>query len=34
MDKWALKGTMKVIMPAFIAKPNEEPEEIDDTEGI
>ena len=34
MDKWALKGTMKVIMPAFTAKPNEEPEEIDDTEGI
>lgn len=34
MEKWALKGTMKVIMPAFIHKPIEEPEEIDDSEGI
>ncbi len=34
MDNWTLTGTMKVIMPAFTIKPNEEPEEIDDSEGI
>lgn len=34
MDKWALTGTMKVIMPAYTHKPIEEPEEIDDSEGI
>lgn len=30
MDKWALKGTMRVIMPAYESRPNEIPEEVDD----
>ena len=34
MEKWALTGTMKVIMPAFTHKLIEEPEEINDSEGI
>ncbi|MBR4060499.1 MAG: sporulation protein YqfD [Lachnospiraceae bacterium] len=34
MEKWALTGTMKVIMPAFNHKLIEEPEEINDSEGI
>ena len=34
MDKWALTGTMKVIMPAYTHKPIEEPEETDDSEGV
>ena len=34
MEKWALTGTMRVIMPAFIHKLIEEPEEINDSEGI
>lgn len=34
MEKWALRGTMRVIMPAYSQKPIEEPEEIDDSEGI
>ncbi len=34
MEKWALTGTMKVIMPAYTHKPIENPEEIDDSEGI
>lgn len=34
MDKWALKGTMRVIMPAYESRPNEIPEEVDDSEGV
>ncbi|MBR3807315.1 MAG: sporulation protein YqfD [Lachnospiraceae bacterium] len=34
MEKWALTGTMKVVMPAFSHKLIEEPEEINDSEGI
>ena len=34
MKNWVLKGTMKVIMPAYESLPNEIPEEIDDSEGI
>lgn len=34
MDKWALTGTMKVIMPAYTHKLNDKPEEINDSEGI
>ncbi len=33
MEKWALTGTIKVIMPAFTHKLIEEPEEINDSEG-
>jgi len=33
MDNWALTGEMKVIMPAVIHKPNEKPEEVNDSEG-
>ena len=33
VDNWALTGEMKVIMPAVIHKPNEKPEEINDSEG-
>jgi similar to stage IV sporulation protein len=34
MKKWVLKGTMKVIMPAYENRPNEISEEIDDSTGI
>lgn len=34
MGKWTLKGEMRVIMPAFIRKPNEIPEVLYDSEGI
>jgi similar to stage IV sporulation protein len=34
MEKWALTGTIRVVLPAYIHKPIEEPEEIDDSEGI
>ena len=34
MKNWVLKGTMKVIMPAYESLPNEIPEEVDDSEGI
>lgn len=34
MGKWTLKGEMTVIMPAFLRKPNEIPEVLNDSEGI
>lgn len=34
MDKWALTGNMRVIMPAYESRPNEIPEEVDDSEGV
>ncbi len=34
MGEWALKGNMKVIMPAITHKPIEKPEDINDSEGI
>lgn len=34
VDNWALRGTMRVIMPAYESLPNEIPEEVDDSEGI
>lgn len=34
MENWTLKGDMKVIMPAYANKPNEIPEETDDSEGL
>lgn len=34
MEKWALKGSMRVIMPAFTHKAIEKPEDADDSEGI
>lgn len=34
MKKWVLKGTMKVIMPAYESRPNEIPEEVDESAGI
>lgn len=34
MKNWVLKGTMKVIMPAFESRPNEISEEIDDSTGV
>ena len=34
MKNWVLQGTMRVIMPAYESRPNEIPEEVDDSEGI
>ena len=34
MGKWALKGTIQVIMPAFTHKPIDKPEDVDDSKGI
>lgn len=34
MEKWALKGSMRVMMPAFTHKAIEKPEDADDSEGI
>ncbi len=34
MGKWTLKGEMRVIMPGYTIKPNEIPEELDDSESI